>query len=154
MNQNLRVNKTNFHVKGFALGLALKQRRNATRKSPIEYGKEALLCYRSKLAMLPLKFFLKKLKKIKKELNYSKNQKNVALVYFTCHCHHHRYTKKSLNLYEHCPYKINSKSLNINTGLIRIKQRRQISCLDSDVYFTLSVDQEAKPLQIHPIPSK
>ena len=35
MNQNLRVNKTNFHVKGFALGLALKQRRNATRKSPI-----------------------------------------------------------------------------------------------------------------------
>ena len=30
MNQNLRVNKTNFHVKGFALGLALKQRRNAT----------------------------------------------------------------------------------------------------------------------------
>ena len=35
MNQNLRVNKTNFHMKGFALGLALKQRRNATRKSPI-----------------------------------------------------------------------------------------------------------------------
>ena len=27
--------KTNFHVKGFALGLALKQRRKATRKSPI-----------------------------------------------------------------------------------------------------------------------
>lgn len=75
-------------------------------------------------------------------------------MYFTCHCHHHRYTKKPHNLYEHCPYKINSKSLNINTGLIRIKQRRQISCLDSDVYFTLSVDQEAKPLQIHPIPSK
>ena len=36
MNQNLRVNKTNFHMKGFALGLALKQRRKATRKSPIE----------------------------------------------------------------------------------------------------------------------
>ena len=36
MNQNLRVNKTNFHIKGFALGLALKQRGNATRKSPIE----------------------------------------------------------------------------------------------------------------------
>ena len=35
MNQNLRVNKTNFHMKGFALGLALKQRRNTTRKSPI-----------------------------------------------------------------------------------------------------------------------
>ena len=35
MNQNLRVNKANFHVKGFALGLVLKQRRNATRKSPI-----------------------------------------------------------------------------------------------------------------------
>ena len=32
MNQNLRVNKTNFHVKGFALGLTLKQRRKATRK--------------------------------------------------------------------------------------------------------------------------
>ena len=35
MNHNLRVNKTNFYMKGFALGLALKQRRNATRKSPI-----------------------------------------------------------------------------------------------------------------------
>ena len=35
MNQNLHVNKTNFHMKDFALGLALKQRRNATRKSPI-----------------------------------------------------------------------------------------------------------------------
>ena len=32
---HLHVNKTNFHVKGFALGLALKQRRNATRRSPI-----------------------------------------------------------------------------------------------------------------------
>ena len=36
MNQNLRVNKTNFHLKGFALGLALKQRRKRTRKSPIQ----------------------------------------------------------------------------------------------------------------------
>ena len=36
MNQNLRVNKTNFHIKGFTLGLALKQRRKATWKSPIE----------------------------------------------------------------------------------------------------------------------
>ena len=35
MNQNLYVNKTDFHMKGFALGLALKQRRKATRKSPI-----------------------------------------------------------------------------------------------------------------------
>ena len=35
MNQNVRVNKTNFHMKGFALGLALKQKRNATRKSCI-----------------------------------------------------------------------------------------------------------------------
>ena len=35
MNQHLRVNKTNFHMNGFALGLALKQRRKATRKSPI-----------------------------------------------------------------------------------------------------------------------
>ena len=34
MNKNLRVNKTNFHMKGFAHGLALKQRRKATRKSP------------------------------------------------------------------------------------------------------------------------
>ena len=32
---NLHVNKTSFHMKGFALGLALKQRRKATRKSPI-----------------------------------------------------------------------------------------------------------------------
>ena len=32
----LHVNKTNFHMKGFALGLTLKQRRKATRKSPIE----------------------------------------------------------------------------------------------------------------------
>ena len=36
MNQNLRVNKTNFHMKGLALGLALKQRRKATRKSPFQ----------------------------------------------------------------------------------------------------------------------
>ena len=35
MNQNLRVNKTNFHMKGFALGLALKQRQKAIRKPPI-----------------------------------------------------------------------------------------------------------------------
>ena len=32
----LHVNKTNFHMKGFALGLALKQRRKATQKSPIQ----------------------------------------------------------------------------------------------------------------------
>ena len=32
---HLHVNKTNFHLKGFALGLALKQRRKGTRKSPI-----------------------------------------------------------------------------------------------------------------------
>ena len=32
---HLHVNKTNFHMKGFALGLALKQRRKATRKLPI-----------------------------------------------------------------------------------------------------------------------
>ena len=35
MNQTLRVNKTNFHMKGFAPGLALKQRWRATRKSPV-----------------------------------------------------------------------------------------------------------------------
>ena len=34
----MRVNKTNFHMKGFALGLALKQRRKATRKSRIDHG--------------------------------------------------------------------------------------------------------------------
>ena len=33
---HLHVNKTNFHMKGIALGLALKQRRNATRKSTID----------------------------------------------------------------------------------------------------------------------
>ena len=33
---HLHVNKTNSHVKGFALGLALKQRRKAARKSSIE----------------------------------------------------------------------------------------------------------------------
>ena len=32
---HLHVNKTNFYMKGFALGLALRQRRNATRKLPI-----------------------------------------------------------------------------------------------------------------------
>ena len=29
---HLHVNKTNFHMKGFALGLALKQRQKATQK--------------------------------------------------------------------------------------------------------------------------
>ena len=37
MNQNLCVNKTNFHMKDFALGLALKQRQNPTQKSPINW---------------------------------------------------------------------------------------------------------------------
>ena len=32
---HLQVNKTNFHMKGFTLGLALKQRRKATWKLPI-----------------------------------------------------------------------------------------------------------------------
>ena len=32
---HLHVNKTNFHMKGLTLGLALKLRRKATRKSPI-----------------------------------------------------------------------------------------------------------------------
>ena len=35
---HLHVNKTNFHMKGFALGLALKQRRKTTRKSPTALG--------------------------------------------------------------------------------------------------------------------
>ena len=34
---HLHVNKTSFHMKGFALGLALKQRRKATWKSPIPH---------------------------------------------------------------------------------------------------------------------
>ena len=37
---HLHVNKTNFHMKTFTLGLTLKQRRKATRKSPIEGGKQ------------------------------------------------------------------------------------------------------------------
>ena len=32
---HLHVNKTNFHMEGFAPGLALQQRQKATRKSPI-----------------------------------------------------------------------------------------------------------------------
>ena len=32
MNRNLHLNNSNVHMKGFALGLALKQRRNATRR--------------------------------------------------------------------------------------------------------------------------
>ena len=36
MNQNMRVNKTNFHMKDFVLGLVLKQRRRATGKWTIE----------------------------------------------------------------------------------------------------------------------
>ena len=36
MIQNLRVNKTDYHMEGFALRLALKQRRQATWKSPID----------------------------------------------------------------------------------------------------------------------
>ena len=35
MNQNLFVNKTTFHLKGFTLGLALKQRPKTTQNSPI-----------------------------------------------------------------------------------------------------------------------
>ena len=38
MNQNLRVIKTNFNMKGFVLELALKQRRKETRKSPVLRG--------------------------------------------------------------------------------------------------------------------
>ena len=36
MNQDLRVNKPSFHLKGFALGLGLKQRRKATREWAIQ----------------------------------------------------------------------------------------------------------------------
>ena len=45
VNRHLRANKTNFHIKGFALGLALKQRRNATRKSPIKVYRLKTMCY-------------------------------------------------------------------------------------------------------------
>ena len=37
---HLPVNKTNFQMHGFAVELALKQRRKATRKSPILYKAE------------------------------------------------------------------------------------------------------------------
>ena len=37
LNQNLRANKTHFHMKGFALGLALEWRRIATRKSRLDW---------------------------------------------------------------------------------------------------------------------
>ena len=43
MNQNLSVNKTNFYMKGFTLGLALKRRRNATRKSLIKQGASLII---------------------------------------------------------------------------------------------------------------
>ena len=36
---HLHVNKTNFHMKGFALGLTLKQRQKATQKLLIEVDK-------------------------------------------------------------------------------------------------------------------
>ena len=45
MNQNLHVCKTNFHMKGFALGFALKQMRKATQKSAIRaHNLPDLLC--------------------------------------------------------------------------------------------------------------
>ena len=44
---HLHVNKTNFHMKGFAPGPALKQRRKATRKSPIRTTNNLQLkCYK------------------------------------------------------------------------------------------------------------
>ena len=44
MNQHLHVNKTNFHMKAFAPGLALKQRWKATRKSPIVSHFNSMSC--------------------------------------------------------------------------------------------------------------
>ena len=38
------MNKTYFHMKGFAQGLALKLRRNATRKSPRKMIGDAMRC--------------------------------------------------------------------------------------------------------------
>ena len=40
---HLHVNKTNFYMKGFALGLALKQRRKATRKWAIVEWRNGVL---------------------------------------------------------------------------------------------------------------
>ena len=34
----MHVNKTNFHMKGFTLGLTLKQRQNTTQKLPIGFS--------------------------------------------------------------------------------------------------------------------
>ena len=45
---HLHINKTNFHMKGLAPGLALKQRQNASRKSPIELH----IMWRTKIAAL------------------------------------------------------------------------------------------------------
>ena len=50
LHAHLHVNKTNFHIKGFALVLALKQRRKTTRKSPIKrelYPKNELFLNKS-----------------------------------------------------------------------------------------------------------
>ena len=55
MNPNLRVNKTNFHMKDFAPGLALKQRRNATWKSPIVTDEHEAGYERARLENPPLK---------------------------------------------------------------------------------------------------
>ena len=38
LHSNGLVSKIHFHMKGFALGLVLKQRQNATRKWPIRNG--------------------------------------------------------------------------------------------------------------------
>ena len=48
---HLHVNKTNFHIKGFALELVLKQRRKATQKSPIWTGNiHVVLCHFMQIA--------------------------------------------------------------------------------------------------------
>ena len=40
LHSNGLVSKTHFHMKGFALGLGLKQRQKRTRKWPIETNKK------------------------------------------------------------------------------------------------------------------
>ena len=52
---HVHVNKTKFHLKGFTLRLALKQRRKATQKSPIKQSgnKAAFPRFLGKMSMGP-----------------------------------------------------------------------------------------------------
>ena len=59
---HLHVNKTNFNIKGFTLGLALKQRRKATWKFP-EVNTNKGLCGNRREGMKPAVTFNKLRKK-------------------------------------------------------------------------------------------